>query len=132
MGSNPIPGILSAMLTQRHTEPVTGPTDHPMVDVVQLAERRIVIPVVAGSSPVIHPSQNPMNYLDRYDRTQMCSHVGLLQKVGGDTRLCLRCGKILKWAESRQESFTEPTVTLVRGGQSKTPWPDSSAGRASD
>ncbi len=29
-----------------------------MVDVAQLVESRIVIPVVAGSSPVIHPSLN--------------------------------------------------------------------------
>ena len=27
-----------------------------MVDVAQLVEPRIVIPVVAGSSPVVHPS----------------------------------------------------------------------------
>jgi hypothetical protein len=27
-----------------------------MVDVAQLVERRIVIPVVAGSSPVFHPT----------------------------------------------------------------------------
>ena len=28
-----------------------------MVDVVQLVERRIVVPVVVGSSPIVHPSR---------------------------------------------------------------------------
>ncbi len=32
-----------------------------MVDVAQLVEPRIVIPVVAGSNPVIHPNTNPCN-----------------------------------------------------------------------
>lgn len=33
------------------------------MDVVQLVERRIVIPVVAGSSPVIHPNSHD-GYVD--------------------------------------------------------------------
>ncbi len=30
-----------------------------MVDVAQLVEPRIVIPAVAGSSPVVHPTKDP-------------------------------------------------------------------------
>ena len=31
-----------------------------MVGVAQLVEPRLVVPVVAGSSPVVHPMQNPL------------------------------------------------------------------------
>lgn len=34
-----------------------------MVDVAQLVEPRIVIPAVAGSSPVVHPIQGPLAQL---------------------------------------------------------------------
>ena len=34
-----------------------------MVDVAQLVEPRIVIPVVAGSSPVVHPKYGPLAQL---------------------------------------------------------------------
>ncbi len=37
-----------------------------MVIVAQLVESRIVIPVVAGSSPVVHP--NKFNYLVKFNR----------------------------------------------------------------
>ena len=37
------------------------------MDVAQLAERRIVVPVVVGSSPIIHPVKNPM--FSRLERT---------------------------------------------------------------
>jgi hypothetical protein len=36
-----------------------------MVNVVQLAEHQIVVLVVAGSSPVIHPSYASIAQLDR-------------------------------------------------------------------
>ncbi len=34
-----------------------------MVDVAQLVESRIVIPVVVGSSPIIHPKSGPLAQL---------------------------------------------------------------------
>ncbi len=43
-----------------------------MVDVAQLVEPRIVIPVVAGSSPVIHPS---FSFLSKV------THLGLLAQL---------------------------------------------------
>ena len=46
-----------------------------MVDVAQLVEPRIVIPVVAGSSPVIHPIFGPL--------AQLVEHLTLNQLVLG-------------------------------------------------
>ncbi len=34
-----------------------------MVDVAQLVESRLVMPVVAGSSPVVHPSFTLVNFI---------------------------------------------------------------------
>ena len=34
-----------------------------MVDVAQLVEPRVVIPVVVGSSPIVHPSFGPLAQL---------------------------------------------------------------------
>jgi len=56
-----------------------------------------------------------MNVLERYDRTQMCQHSGLLTAAKPDgTRLCIRCGKMLK-VSSPTEPFTRP-VSLKAGG----------------
>lgn len=41
----------------------SNPTRRTMVDVAQLAERQIVILIVAGSNPVIHPQFAPVAQL---------------------------------------------------------------------
>jgi len=39
-----------------------------------------------------------------YDRTQLCTHEGMLGKAAKDgSRICIRCGRTV-----RDESFTEP------------------------
>jgi hypothetical protein len=56
-----------------------------------------------------------MNTLERYDRTYLCQHSGMLLPATPEgTRLCLRCGKMLKLA-APSERFTQP-VSLAAGG----------------
>lgn len=47
-----------------------------MVDVAQLVEPRIVIPVVAGSSPVVHPDKYFNRAMPRFDFHRAVSSVG--------------------------------------------------------
>lgn len=105
------------MLTQAHTKPLRGADYNTlMVSVAQLVERRTVTAKAAGSIPVGHPKDSlPMNYLDRYDRTQMCQHRGMLTASKPDgTRRCIRCGEIMRLA-APTETFTQP-VSLKADG----------------
>ena len=112
------------MLTQAHTEPLRGADyNTSMVSVAQLVERRTVTAKAAGSNPVGHPKDSiTMSYLDRYDRTHLCQHGGLLTAPKPDgTRLCIRCGKMVK-VSAPTERFTPP-VSFKADGLKRRPLP---------
>ena len=111
------------MKTQTHTKlPVEGADyNTPMVSVAQLVERRTVNAEVAGSIPVGHPTVMSYSLRD-YDRTWMCSHDGMLTKAKPDgTRLCVRCGKILKVSPPKRERFMMPINGSVDGQTKRIP-----------
>ena len=49
-----------------------------MVDVAQLVEPRIVIPAVAGSSPVVHPTLNKVDLKVRFCGDFLCGPLAQL------------------------------------------------------
>ncbi len=51
-----------------------------MADVAQLVERRFVVPVVAGSIPVVRPS-----FLRRFKISGIDGHLGLYFRYGNET-----------------------------------------------
>jgi hypothetical protein len=44
--------------------------DATTVDVAQLVESRVVIPVVVGSSPIVHPNPRPSSLFHRVNRAR--------------------------------------------------------------